>query len=143
MLGPMASRFGIALRAPIEPGWQVWSDRERLKQVLNNLGHATMSGSDVPRPTPDDAVTPTQFGEPLNSVAEGDVVRTGRPFNGHVRVTTADGKTGWLHMFDLQGSAPSASAASVSISTRAASPASFSHNPPLPSGAVPRASASA
>jgi len=37
MLGPMASRFGIALRAPIEPGWQVWSDRKRLKQVLNNL----------------------------------------------------------------------------------------------------------
>ena len=28
-------------------------------QVLNNLGHATMSGSDVPRPTSDDAVTPT------------------------------------------------------------------------------------
>ncbi len=37
MLGPMASRFGIALRAPIEPGWQVWTDRQRLKQVLNNL----------------------------------------------------------------------------------------------------------
>lgn len=28
------------------------------------------------------------------------------------RVRTAEGKTGWLHMFDLQGSAPSASAAS-------------------------------
>jgi hypothetical protein len=47
-------------------------------------------------------LTPTQFGEPLNSVAEGDVVRTGRPFNGHVRVTTADGKTGWLRAGEIE-----------------------------------------
>jgi hypothetical protein len=47
-------------------------------------------------------LTPTQFGEPLNSVAEGDVVRTGRPLNGHIRVTTADGKTGWLRAGEIE-----------------------------------------
>lgn len=47
-------------------------------------------------------LTPTQFGEPLSGVAEGDVVRTGRPFNGHVRVTTADGKTGWLRAGEIE-----------------------------------------
>ena len=47
-------------------------------------------------------LTPTQYGEPLNAVAEGDVVRTGRPFNGHVRVTTADGKSGWLRAGEIE-----------------------------------------
>lgn len=47
-------------------------------------------------------LTPTQFGEPMHGVAEGDVVRTGRPFNGHVRVTTADGKTGWLRASEIE-----------------------------------------
>jgi len=47
-------------------------------------------------------LTPAQYGEPLNAVAEGDVVRTGRPFNGHVRVTTADGKTGWLRAGEIE-----------------------------------------
>ncbi len=47
-------------------------------------------------------LTPTLFGEPLNGVAEGDVVRTGRPLNGHVRVTTADGKTGWLRAGEIE-----------------------------------------
>ena len=47
-------------------------------------------------------LTPTTFGEPLNGVAEGDVLRTGRPFNGHVRVTTADGKTGWLRADEIE-----------------------------------------
>ena len=47
-------------------------------------------------------LTPTQFGEPMHGVAEGDVVRTGRPFNGHVRVTTADGKTGWLRAGEIE-----------------------------------------
>jgi len=47
-------------------------------------------------------LTPTTFGEPLNGVAEGDVLRTGRPFNGHVRVTTADGKTGWLRAGEIE-----------------------------------------
>jgi hypothetical protein len=35
-------------------------------------------------------------------VAEGDVVRTGRPFNGHVRVTTAGGKTGWVRTGEIE-----------------------------------------
>jgi hypothetical protein len=47
-------------------------------------------------------LTPTQFGEPLNGLAEGDVVRTERPFNGHVRVTTADGKTGWVRAGEIE-----------------------------------------
>jgi tetratricopeptide (TPR) repeat protein len=47
-------------------------------------------------------LTPTQLGEPLDGVAEGDVVRTGRPFNGHVRVTTAAGKTGWLRAGEIE-----------------------------------------
>jgi tetratricopeptide (TPR) repeat protein len=47
-------------------------------------------------------LTPTQFGEPMSSVDEGDVVRTGRPLNGHVRVTTADGKTGWLRAGEIE-----------------------------------------
>lgn len=47
-------------------------------------------------------LTPTRFGEPLNAVAEGDVVRTGRPFNGHVRVTTSDGKTGWVRAGEIE-----------------------------------------
>lgn len=41
------------------------------EQVLNNLGHATMSGSDVPRPTSDDAVTPTQFGASAATLLPG------------------------------------------------------------------------
>ena len=44
----------------------------------------------------------SQFGEPLNAVAEGDVVRTSRDFNGHVRVTTADGKSGWLRAGEIE-----------------------------------------
>ena len=47
-------------------------------------------------------LTPTQFGEALNGVAEGDVVRTGRPFNGHVRVTTSDGKSGWVRAGEIE-----------------------------------------
>jgi tetratricopeptide (TPR) repeat protein len=47
-------------------------------------------------------LTPTQFGEPLNGIAEGDVVRTDRPLNGHVRVITADGKTGWVRAGEIE-----------------------------------------
>lgn len=47
-------------------------------------------------------LTPTLFGEPLHGIAEGDVVRTERPFNGHVRVTTADGKTGWVRAGEIE-----------------------------------------
>ena len=47
-------------------------------------------------------LTPTLFGEPLNGVTEGDVVRTDRPLNGHIRVTTANGKTGWLRAGEIE-----------------------------------------
>ncbi|MEY2751297.1 MAG: hypothetical protein RLZZ550_1268 [Verrucomicrobiota bacterium] len=47
-------------------------------------------------------LTPTARGEALVGVAEGDVVRTERPFNGYVRVTTADGKTGWLQAREIE-----------------------------------------
>jgi tetratricopeptide (TPR) repeat protein len=47
-------------------------------------------------------LTPTQFGEPLNGLAEGDVLRTDRPLNGHVRVITADGKTGWVRAGEIE-----------------------------------------
>jgi hypothetical protein len=56
----------------------------------------------VRRPEVSLRLTPTQFGEPLRGVAEGDVVRTERPLNGHVRVRTADGKTGWLRAGEIE-----------------------------------------
>jgi hypothetical protein len=56
----------------------------------------------VRRPEVSLRLTPTQFGEPLRGVAEGDVVRTERPLNGHVRVRTADGKTGWVRAGEIE-----------------------------------------
>jgi tetratricopeptide (TPR) repeat protein len=56
----------------------------------------------VRRPEVSLRLTPTQFGEPLRGVAEGDVVRTERPLNGHVRVHTADGKTGWVRAGEIE-----------------------------------------
>ncbi len=47
-------------------------------------------------------LTPTLAGEPLRGMAEGDVVRTERPLNGHVRVRTADGKTGWVRAGEIE-----------------------------------------
>jgi tetratricopeptide (TPR) repeat protein len=47
-------------------------------------------------------LTPTARGEPVSGVAEGDIVRTERPFNGYVRVTTADGKSGWLQAREVE-----------------------------------------
>jgi hypothetical protein len=47
-------------------------------------------------------LTPTLQGEPTQAVSEGDVVRTGRGFNGHIRVTTADGKSGWLRAGEIE-----------------------------------------
>ncbi len=47
-------------------------------------------------------LTPTARGEAIVGIAEGDVVRTDRPFNGYVRVTTADGKSGWLQAREIE-----------------------------------------
>lgn len=47
-------------------------------------------------------LTPTLLAEPTQAVSEGDVVRTGRAFNGYIRVTTADGKTGWLRAGEIE-----------------------------------------
>jgi hypothetical protein len=47
-------------------------------------------------------LTPTARGEAIVGIAEGDVVRTDRPFNGYVRVTTADGKHGWLQAREIE-----------------------------------------
>ena len=56
----------------------------------------------VRRPEVSLRLTPTQSGEPLLGVAEGDVVRTERPLNGHMRVRTADGKTGWVRAGEIE-----------------------------------------
>lgn len=47
-------------------------------------------------------LTPTTLGEPMIGVAEGDVVRAGRGFNGHIRVTTAAGKVGWVRVGEIE-----------------------------------------
>ena len=57
----------------------------------------------VRRPETSLRLTPTRDGEPLRGVAEGDVVRTERMLNGHVRVRTADGKTGWVRAGEIEG----------------------------------------
>jgi uncharacterized protein YgiM (DUF1202 family) len=41
--------------------------------------------------------TPSQLGRVVATVAYGAVVEAGAPQNGWYSVTTADGKTGWLH----------------------------------------------
>lgn len=41
-------------------------------------------------------LTPTALGESLGQLGEGDVVRTERALNGHVRVQLAGGQVGWL-----------------------------------------------
>ena len=41
-------------------------------------------------------LTPTARGETLGQLGEGDVVRTQRPLNGHIRVELPGGQTGWV-----------------------------------------------
>lgn len=47
-------------------------------------------------------LTPTAQGEPVSGIGEGDVVRTERGFNGHTRVQTAEGKTGWVRAGEVE-----------------------------------------
>ena len=47
-------------------------------------------------------LTPTALGEPMVAIAEGDVVRTGRSFNGHIQVKTSTGKTGWVRAGEIE-----------------------------------------
>jgi tetratricopeptide (TPR) repeat protein len=47
-------------------------------------------------------LTPTTLGETVNGTAEGDVLRTGRRFNGHTYVLSADGKGGWVKSTELE-----------------------------------------
>lgn len=47
-------------------------------------------------------LTPTVLGETVNGTAEGDVLRTGRQFNGHTYVTSADGKGGWVKSTEVE-----------------------------------------
>ena len=56
----------------------------------------------VRRPEVAVKLTPTVLGETLNGTAEGDVLRTGRRFNGHTYVTSADGKGGWVKSTELE-----------------------------------------
>ena len=41
--------------------------------------------------------TPSQLGRVVTTVAYGTVIEAGAPQNGWYPVTTADGKTGWVH----------------------------------------------
>lgn len=65
-------------------------------------GRSSDARAVVRRPEVSLRLTPTRFGEPLRGVAEGDVVRTERPLNGHVRVRTADGKAGWVRAGEIE-----------------------------------------
>ncbi|MGA0133996.1 MAG: hypothetical protein ACO3ND_06550 [Opitutales bacterium] len=47
-------------------------------------------------------LTPTAEGEPVSVFTEGDVVRAGRGFNGHVRVRTSDGRVGWVRSGEIE-----------------------------------------
>ena len=47
-------------------------------------------------------LTPTALGESLGQLGEGDVVRTQRVLNGHVRVELSGGQTGWIKQAALE-----------------------------------------
>jgi len=56
----------------------------------------------VRRPEVAIKLTPTALGETVNGTAEGDVLRSGRRFNGHTYVVSADGKGGWVKSTELE-----------------------------------------
>lgn len=77
-----AALVGATLLALAGPGlWGSWSTHRR---AVNRVPDEPLK------------LTPTQFGEPVAALGEGDVVRTGRRRNGHVLVSAAGGQSGWL-----------------------------------------------
>lgn len=64
--------------------------------------HTHAARAVVRRPDVALRLTPTAQGEPMAGVAEGDVVRTDRTFNGHWRVVTADGRAGWVRTNEVE-----------------------------------------
>jgi len=80
-----AALVGATLLALAGPGlWGSWSARNR---AVNRVPEESLK------------LTPTQMGEPVAVIGEGDVVRTGRRLNGHIRVELAGGKIGWLREY--------------------------------------------
>lgn len=77
-----AALAGATMLALAGPGlWGAWSAQRR---AVNRLPDEPLK------------LTPTQLGEPVAALGEGDVVRTGRRVNGHVLVRAAGGQSGWL-----------------------------------------------
>ena len=56
----------------------------------------------VRRPETPLRLTPTAEGEAVGAFEEGDMVRAGRTFNGHVRVRASDGRTGWVRAGEIE-----------------------------------------
>lgn len=83
-----AALAAATLLALAAPGlWGSWQTRER---AVNRLPDEPLK------------LTPTTLGEPLATLGEGDVVRTGRVLNGHVRVELAGAQVGWMREAALE-----------------------------------------
>lgn len=74
--------------ALITPG--IWGSWQRYERAVNRVPDEPLK------------LTPTLLGEPLAILGEGDIVRTGRELNGHVRVTLAGSQVGWLRLAALE-----------------------------------------
>ena len=75
----LVAATALALAAP-----GLWGSWSTYRRAVNRLPEEPLK------------LTPTQMGEPVATLGEGDVVRTGRRLNGHIRVETAGGQGGWL-----------------------------------------------
>jgi hypothetical protein len=77
-----AALVGATVLALAGPGlWGSWSTHRR---AVNRIPDEPLK------------LTPTQLGEPVATMGEGDVVRTGRRLNGHILVSLAGGQSGWV-----------------------------------------------
>lgn len=74
--------------ALIAPG--IWGSWQRYERAVNRVPDEPLK------------LTPTLLGEPLAILGEGDIVRTGRELNGHVRVTLAGSQVGWVRLAALE-----------------------------------------